>query len=164
MSIRKWNAETVEQLRAMDEISLCGYPKVFNPDEIETRARQVVSDLKEELGTSAIELENDGYDVRRDQATEPGLTVSLGAYHVYLGDTYVLPVIRISNYTHTELGTLASYTCQELLPNWVQERIVKVLTLNGFWYVPRDELYVKYDGKLKVYSKFPSWWVRYLGF
>jgi len=93
------------------------------------------------------------------EENEQGLSIVLSAFQEMIDSQIVWPTIRFSPFggvviDNGELGSLATFTHPEVIPEYFKKMIIESLVGNGFVYVPYQELQVS-DGRSR------AWWQRY---
>jgi|GEM_PF-1976134 len=142
--------DTRSALSSCDEDGVYEFPKDFDEEVLEKRARLVLLSIAD-LGIR-VKFE----DWVHNQDASFGLAILLEEFQKRDGQLLHIPCLRFSNF-----GNLVSLTWKEIVPRSVFRDILKVVTDNDFIYVSAEELDCPYDGVMKGDENLPTWWIRY---
>ncbi|MGZ3236381.1 MAG: hypothetical protein ACXWIN_00220 [Burkholderiaceae bacterium] len=142
--------ETKKLLLLHDEDQAWEYPNQFDAENMEKRAREVYSELCGHFG----ELKFEDWIFNQDASF--GLAIIFKPYEKKTGTILQQPVVRFSNF-----GNLATFTCEDLLPENARRVIVNSLSQNGFVFVDSEEIDEPYDGVMAPNESISTWWIRY---
>ena len=100
------------------------------------------------------------------EENEQGLSIVLSAFQAMVDSQIVWPTIRFSPFAgavidNGDLGSLATFTHPEMIPEYFQKMIIESLVDNGFVYVPYQQLQCVCDTLRGGDKSIDNWWQRY---
>ena len=142
--------ETKLLLLKYDERGAYEFPNEFNYDVLENMAKMVDKNLHDNGINTSFE------GAVHNQDASFSVAIILIDFKTMANDEIQLPTIRFSNF-----GFMSTLTFMDLLPNEINDKIIKIIISGGFKFIPCDEMDEAYDGVMDDKKTFSTWWVRY---